>query len=31
MESARRMLGVRPQLMHNANLGFAVTELLLNR
>lgn len=28
--SARRMLSWRPQLMHNANLAFATTELLLN-
>ena len=27
---ARRMLGVRPQLMHNANLAFAASELLFN-
>jgi hypothetical protein len=27
---ARRMLGWRPQLMHNANLLFATSELLLN-
>ena len=24
------MLGVRPQLMHNANLAFAASELLFN-
>jgi len=29
-EGARRMLGWRPQLMHNANLLFATTELLFN-
>ena len=27
---ARRMLGLRPQLMHNANLAFAASELLYN-
>eukprot|EP00908_Phaeocystis_cordata_P026171 Transcript_864.p1 GENE.Transcript_864~~Transcript_864.p1 ORF type:complete len:393 (-),score=138.36 Transcript_864:29-1159(-) len=27
---ARRMLGRRPQLMHNANLAFAASELLFN-
>ena len=30
VEGARRMLGVRPQLMHNANLAFAASELLYN-
>lgn len=30
VEGARRMLGRRPQLMHNANLAFAASELLFN-